>query len=183
MTGLNRQEAFFLFIGDIVIFLVALYLALFIRYAEAPGMALLENHLVAFAPIIIIWLAVFFIAGLYERHTMILRSRLPQTVIKAQIANTVIAIMFFYFAPYLQITPKTILFIYLAVSSFAAIIWRIYGYRIMSRSDKQNALLIGEGEEIKELEAEIRLYPYISANVLTELGFEVKTPIEIEVLK
>ena len=36
---------------------------------------------------------------------------------------------------------------------------------------------------LKELEAEIRLYPYISANVLTELGFEVKTPIEIEVLK
>ncbi|HEY9583986.1 MAG TPA: sugar transferase [Candidatus Paceibacterota bacterium] len=168
MTGLNRQEAFFLFIGDIAIFLVALYLALFLRYAQVPDLRLFQIHLTAFVPLIILWLLVFFIAGLYERHTMILRSRLPSLVIRAQIVNSVIAVIFFYFTDYIGITPKTTLFIYLVVSSILAIVWRIYGYRIMSKSRKQNALLIGEISELRELQAEVNhndLYPmrFVSA--------------------
>lgn len=167
MTGINRQEAFFLFVGDIVIFITALYLALFIRYATLPSLNILEIHFFAFIPLIILWLLVFFIAGLYERHTMILRSRLPSLVIRTQIANSIIAVMFFYFAT-IDITPKTTLFIYLAVSSLLAIIWRVYGYKIMSNSHKQNALLIGEIGELRELEAEVNhndLYPmrFVSA--------------------
>lgn len=167
MTGLNRQEAVFLFFGDIIIFLVALYLALFIRYTSLPDLKLLQIHFISFVPLIILWLLVFFIAGLYERHTMLLRSRLPSLVVRAQVVNSLIAVVFFYFAN-IDITPKTTLFIYLAVSSILAVLWRVYGYRIMSRSEKQNALLIGEVSELRELEAEVNhndLYPmrFISA--------------------
>lgn len=155
MTGLNRQEPFILLVGDILIFAVTLWLALFARYGHFPGVFILQNHALAFLPLLIVWLVVFFIAGLYERHTMLLRSRLPNIVISAQIINGIVAIAFFYFATYLTIAPKTVLFLYVALSSIGAIAWRIYGYPLIGSRHKENAFLIGQGEELRELEAEV----------------------------
>lgn len=168
MTGLNKREPLVLLVGDILIFAASLWLALFLRYGQMPDLPLLEDHVIAFAPIVIIWFIIFFIAGLYDRHTMILRSRLPSLVLKAQIVNGIIAIAFFYFAPFLKITPKTVLFVYVFICSIGAIFWRVYGYSLLGSRSKENALLIGEGEELRELEAEVNhndLYPvrFVSA--------------------
>jgi lipopolysaccharide/colanic/teichoic acid biosynthesis glycosyltransferase len=162
MNGLNKQEPLILLLGDVFIFIGALWVALFLRYGRTPDLGLLKGHLYAFIPLIIIWLVIFFIAGLYERHTMLLRSRLPNIVIGAQIANGIVAVAFFYFASYLTISPKTILFLYVVLSAVGAIAWRLYGYPVIGSRNKQNAFLIGEGEEIRELEAEVNhnnLYP------------------------
>lgn len=174
MTGLNRQEALFLFIGDIVIFISALWLTLFIRYTSVPK-ALFNSHIFAFAPLIILWLAIFFIAGLYERHTMLLQNRLPSIILRTQIVNGFVAIAFFYFWPNLDIAPKTVLFIYFVVSSVAAVIWRVYGYRLMSSKHKENAMLIGAVDELRELEAEVNhnnLYPirFVSSIDFDDVG-------------
>ncbi len=99
---------------------------------------------------------------------MLLRSRLPSIVLSAQIANGIVAVAFFYFATYLTIAPKTILFLYVALSAIGAIAWRLYGYPIIGSREKQNAFLIGEGDELRELEAEVNhndFYPihFVSA--------------------
>ena len=151
----SRKEAFFLFIGDAFFFIVSLWLTLLVRYGGAADSKIFADHLAPFSILFIVWFLVFFIAGLYEKHTLILKSRLPTIILNTQIINSVLAVLFFYFIPYFGITPKTNLFIYLVISFGLILVWRIYGEPLFGFRGKQNALLIGSGEEMRELLQEV----------------------------
>jgi exopolysaccharide biosynthesis polyprenyl glycosylphosphotransferase len=155
MSPFSKKDPFLLFAGDIVLFLVSLWLTLFVRYGELPSPSLFYTHLAPFSILFIVWYIVFFIAGLYEKHTIVLRTKLPSIIFRAQLINSLIAVLFFYFIPYFGITPKTILFIYLLISFSTIVFWRIYSYSILGRKRKQNALLIASGDEMKELRDEV----------------------------
>ncbi len=151
----SRKESARLFVGDIVLFLASLWLMLVLRYRQIPDAEILLNHLFPFSILFIVWILVFFIAGLYEKHTLILRNKLPSIILNAQIANVFLAVLFFYFIPYFGITPKTNLFIYLFISFSLIFIWRIYSQSFLKSKIKQNAILIGSGNEMRELKQEV----------------------------
>jgi lipopolysaccharide/colanic/teichoic acid biosynthesis glycosyltransferase len=155
MTEINKKEPVLLFLGDIFFLLFSLWLMLAFRYGDLPSVSLWYDHAVPFSLLFIVWVIVFFIAGLYEKHTVILRNRLPNILLNAQIANSTIAVLFFYFIPYFGITPKVNLFIYLFVSFGLLLFWRIVLFPSLGFRKKQNALLIGSGEEMKELKNEV----------------------------
>ncbi len=155
MRSLTKKEATILFCGDIFFFIFSLWLALFLRFAEVPTMERFTTHLVPFSLLFLVWILVYFIAGLYEKHTLILKSKLPNIIFNAQVVNSIFAIVFFYIIPVFGITPKTILFIYLVISFFGVLSWRLYGTALFGHYEKQPALLIGSGEEMKELLLEV----------------------------
>ena len=155
MVGLGKREATILLSGDIVIFALSLWLALFFRYGELPASAVYGSHLVPFSLIFALSVLVFFIAGLYEKHTVILKSRLPNIILKAQLANSALAVLFFYLVPYFGITPKTNLFVYLVISFSLILLWRLYGLALFGSRKRQNAIIIGSGIELKELFEEV----------------------------
>lgn len=159
MSISRRKESFTLFVGDIVLLYTSLYLALAFRYWAIPTEEVLKNHLSPFTIIIAVWLLIFFIGGLYEKHTLILKSRLPQTVLNAQTINTFIAVLFFYFIPYFGIAPKTNLFVYLLFSFVFILVWRIYGDRTLHSSVKERGILVGSGVEMRELKEEVNNNP------------------------
>lgn len=159
MTIAGKKETFALFLGDIFLLYFSLWLTLLLRYWEFPSQKVWDIHFEPFTFIIGVWVLVFFISGLYEKHTLILKSRLPSTVFNAQIANSFIAVLFFYFVPYFGIAPKTNLFIYLLVSFAFVLLWRIYGDRFLHPSVKQKGIIIGSGEEMKELLEEVNNNP------------------------
>ena len=128
---------------------------LLLRYFELPKFDIFLAHLIPFSFLFIVWVVVFFIAGLYEKHTVIFKSRLPNIIFNTQITNSIIAVLFFYFIPYFGITPKTSLFIYLIVSFGLITVWRLYFYPNIGTRRKQKALLIGTGSEMKELRDEV----------------------------
>ena len=155
MSFLNRKEPLVLLLGDLGSFVLALWLSLLIRTLEVPSQELFLLHLLPFSLLFAIWIVVFYIAGLYEKHTVILKSKLPSVLSSTQLTNSVLAVIFFYFIPFFGITPKTILFIYLFVSFVIVLGWRMYGYFIVGRGRANNAVLIGSGEEMKELLEEV----------------------------
>lgn len=155
MTISNRKEPIILFFGDIFFFSFSLWVALIIRSGSIPTRSALFDHFTPFAILFAVWVLVFFIAGLYEKHTVIFKSKLPSIIFNAQIANSVLAIVFFYLIPYFGITPKTILFIYLVISFGCVLFWRMYGYRFFTIVERENALIIGSGNEMKELYDEV----------------------------
>src|SRR3989344_8544897 len=159
MNSLQRQGSLLLLVGDFLAFLVSLWVALWLRNFEMPDAALFPTHLLPFSILFVVWIIVFYIAGLYEKHTMILKSRLPHTLANTQLANSILAVIFFYFIPFFGITPKTILFIYLFVSFVIILSWRMYGYTLVGRGYLNNAVLIGSGEEMKELLEEVNNNP------------------------
>jgi exopolysaccharide biosynthesis polyprenyl glycosylphosphotransferase len=115
----------------------------------------LASHSIPFSILFLAWVVVFFIAGLYEKHTRILKNRLPSVIFSAQVVNSILAVLFFYFIPYFGITPKTNLFIYLFISFALVLIWRIYAVPFLGFRRKENAILIGSGEEMSDLKEEV----------------------------
>jgi len=155
LDGVNKREAIILFLGDVVVFYVSLWLMLFLRHLMVPDRVLLEAHISPFTILFASWIVVFFIAGLYEKHTVILRSKLPTIIFYAQIVNSAIAVLFFYLIPYFGITPKTNLFIYLIVSFALVVFWRMRPYWLIGSRRREKGILIGSGEEMRELHSEV----------------------------
>jgi len=155
----NKKEPFLLFIGDIFIFALSLLLALFIRGVDDNFWATYLMHLAPFSIIFLAWTLVFFIAGLYDKYTTILKDTISSTIFNAQLANSFIAIAFFYLIPYFGITPKTILFIDLVISFLLVYTWRIYSHQLFGLKRKEPAIIVGSGEDMKVLEKEINENP------------------------
>ncbi len=155
----SKKETLFLFLGDLVCFSAALWLTLLVRHGELPSVELWYAHLKPFSVLFVFWVIAFFIAGLYERHTLLLRGKFPMRLLNAQLGNTIIAVLFFYFVPVFGINPKTNLFIYLVISSLLIFAWRLFGRELLPRGKRELALLIGGGEEVDELEKEINGNP------------------------
>ncbi|MGB3921758.1 MAG: exopolysaccharide biosynthesis polyprenyl glycosylphosphotransferase [Minisyncoccia bacterium] len=179
MSFLNRREPLILLLGDLVSFAAALWLALLIRSFEIPSQETFLLHLTPFAMLFVVWIFVFYIAGLYEKHTTILKSKLPGALASTQLVNSGIAVAFFYLVPFFGITPKIVLFIYLAISFGLTLVWRIYGYFIIGKREPATAILIGAGDEMKELFNEvnnnpvshIRFSSFVDLNRADEKGF------------
>ena len=169
MTITNRREPLLLFVIDICLFFIALWLTLLLRYLHLPTADEFYNHLLPFSVLFFVWVIVFFIAGLYDKHTTLFRSRLPNTILNAQTVNVIIAALFFFLVPDIGITPKTSLGIYLIVSSTLIIFWRLYLAPRLSLKRQNAAILIAGGEEMEELAREVngnRGYPFIFVAVI-----------------
>ncbi|HEY4517724.1 MAG TPA: sugar transferase [Candidatus Paceibacterota bacterium] len=164
-----RREPFFLFIVDSTLFLAALWLTLLLRYLTIPSLGTFYNHFLPFSFLFASWVLVFFIAGLYDKHTTLFRSRLPTTILNAQAINVTIAALFFFLVPNFGVTPKASLAIYSLVSSALILLWRLYFFPRLAGNKKQRALLVGSGEEIMELRAEVDgspRYPFLFTAVI-----------------
>ncbi|MDP3661543.1 MAG: sugar transferase [bacterium] len=155
MNIFNSREHIALLLGDILVFAASLWLTLFFRYAALPERGLFAEHLFPFLFLFILWIVVFFIAGLYEKQTVILRHRLPHLLFNTLLLNSILAVVFFYFLPVFEITPKGSLFLYLIISFPLMLLWRIYGSAMLSPWKREKAIAIGEGEELKELITEV----------------------------
>jgi len=170
-----KSEALLLLIGDIVIFYASLWLMLFLSYWSFSVKEEYAIHIVPFSVLFVVWIIIFFIAGLYEKHTLLLRGKLVTIMINTQIVNALIAVLFFYLIPYYGITPKTNLFVYLIVSFVFVWLWRLNGYKIFSVRKKQKAFLIASGQEMGELKNEVNnnvRYDIIFSSVLDLDGLD-----------
>jgi exopolysaccharide biosynthesis polyprenyl glycosylphosphotransferase len=156
MTLASKKRMSLLFIGDFLVLALSLWITLFVRYAAAPSAQTLYDHFTAFLPLLLIWILVFFISGLYEKHTVIFKTEIPLTLFRAQLVNAGLAVIFFYLAPYLPIAPKTVLLLYVVISSLALLVWRTEIFpRFSNGEGKEKAVIIGAGAETEELKREI----------------------------
>lgn len=159
MAVTNKNEALLLFFGDVLVFFLSLWLMILLRFRETPDVSVFIDHVAPFSIIFVLWFVVFFIAGLYEKHTLILKNRIPAIILNAQLVNSGLAVVFFYLVPYFGITPKTNLFVYIVISFGLILFWRIRGVSVLSAHDREKAVLIGGGEEAKELKDEVNNNP------------------------
>jgi lipopolysaccharide/colanic/teichoic acid biosynthesis glycosyltransferase len=159
----GRRASYLLFVGDIVAFGVSLYLTLWLRYGAIPAAVTVTPYLVPFAFLFVLWVLVFYSAGLYSKRLALFPSRLPDALFKTQLANILFAALFFFLIPTFGITPKTILAIYLVVSLVLIFIWRLALYpNIPMHRSRERAVLLTQGSEADELFAEVNGNPRYS---------------------
>lgn len=169
MTIFNRKTALLLLVGDCVVFIASLWFTLFLRYGEVPREAFFRAHLEPFSLLFVVWILIFFIAGLYDKQTVLFKSKLPKLLTEVQVINILIAIIFFYFIPWYGISPKTTLFLYLLISLFLVLAWRVYGYIAIVPTVREQALVIGGGEEIRELVTVLNQHKEYNIDVVSEI--------------
>lgn len=165
MTTL-RPRTLILFLGDVLSFTAALWLALYLRTFSVPSAKLFNEHLQPFSLLFVIWVAVFFIAGLYESRSIILARRtLSAALLVSQTVNVLIAALFFFFVPIYGIEPKTVLFIYLLVSFALVLLWRAVLFPRLMLTRPEPAIMVGEGPQIDELVEALARAPLAPARV------------------
>lgn len=169
---ISRNEPFFLLVGDIFAFLAALWLTIAVRYLNIPSPETFQRFLSPFLILFMGWITVFFIIGLYEKHTLIVQRRLPSKILNAQIANSIMAVGFFYLIPNFGLAPKTMLFFIVLFSSILVFFWRLYFYRIIYPLKKEYALFVGNGKESQELMQELQENPRYGVVVKEVFDFD-----------
>ncbi|MEZ4195053.1 MAG: sugar transferase [Candidatus Paceibacterota bacterium] len=168
--GERVRELTWLIIGDIIFFVIALWLTLFFRYLEFPSSERFGAHLGPFLTISTVWLFIFYIAGLYDKQTLFLKSLLFTRILNTLVANGIVASILFLIIPF-GIAPKTNLVIYLLVSVVLFTWWRMYLYRYIAPKIEHRALLLADGPEAIELVDEINnnnRYTYSFIRIIDE---------------
>jgi len=152
--GERTIELLILIVGDALMFISALWVTLLVRYQSWPSATNLELHLVPFLWLTFIWIFVFYIGGLYDKHTTVLKSLLLSRILNIQVVNIIIAALLFALVPF-GITPKTNLVIYLVISLIFLTTWRLYLFNLFSSKNTHKAILLADGKEAIELVDEV----------------------------
>jgi lipopolysaccharide/colanic/teichoic acid biosynthesis glycosyltransferase len=168
--GERSRELLVLISGDIAVFMVSLWLTLLLRYLSVPSVELLLDHLGPFVLLSSIWLLIFYMAGLYDKHTVFLKSLLFSRILNTQVVNILLASLVFLIIPF-SIAPKTNLVIYLLVSVVLITWWRMVLFNKVSPRTEHKAILIADGAEAIELVDEINnndRYNYSFVRIIDE---------------
>lgn len=152
--GERTRELLILLVGDIFFFTLSLWLTLLVRYLQWPSAERLETHFMPFMILSAVWLFIFYIAGLYDKHTVFLKSLLFSRILNTQFVNMLLAALLFLIIPF-GIAPKTNLVIYLFISVGLITWWRLTLFNYFSPRNKHKAILIADGKEAIELVDEI----------------------------
>ncbi len=131
MKSTRKLRQFFIFIVDVGIFFLALFLALFVRHGEVPSSNEWWILCWSFLFSWILWIAVFYTADLYNINSSFDDIRFAGKLLTVVAVNALLSALVFYLGD-MEKTPKTILFIY---SGFLFILlwsWR-FAYGRVSR--------------------------------------------------
>jgi lipopolysaccharide/colanic/teichoic acid biosynthesis glycosyltransferase len=156
MTFGGKKATTLLFGGDIVVFILSLWLTLLVRYLALPKLSVFLHQLDLYGVLFVIWLLVFYMAGLYGKRVILFKNELWGAILRTQLLNIVIGALFFFLLPEYGIAPKTVLLVYLFVSLAGIFLWRLMIFpRVTRPSSRDRAALIGEGPEVEELMQEV----------------------------
>lgn len=154
-----------LLLGDIVLLYGSLAIALWIRgRGELYREFLL--HADPFTLLFVAWIFVFYLTGIYDLHRLKNNFEFIKALGIGLTVNSLIAVLFFYLIPFSGLTPKTNLFVFLAVFSILTYYWRyLYNHFVESGAPTSKLLLIGTNPIAEELAR------YLTQN--PQLGYEV----------
>lgn len=140
-----------LLMGDMGALYTAVWCTLLVRHVTFPTGELVAVHVLAFSVLFPLWFFVFFIFGLYDRHTHVFVSELPRRIVYAQGINTLIAALFFFVIPFFSITPKTVLVLFLLISTALLLVFRVLIVPNIWRGIPVSFVVVGGGAYTPDL--------------------------------
>ncbi|OGN30022.1 MAG: hypothetical protein A3A33_01715 [Candidatus Yanofskybacteria bacterium RIFCSPLOWO2_01_FULL_49_25] len=159
-----------LFLVDVAILYLALYLTLFLRYGREIQQYI-SIHLVPFTIIFALWLLVFYIVNLYDIGVSKNNITFYSSYLYAMAFNAAIAIAFFYLTPSIEIAPRRNLFVFLAFSGALLFAWRwLFNVALVRAGIGNNTLIIGNSQHAGELYDFLLANPQLGYNALGMLN-------------
>ncbi len=138
-------------LGDIGIFYISFYLAVFFRFNFYFDPKIFSLGLIPFSCLFVFWLLSFSFNHLYEAEYLRPFARFIKFIFWSTVINAVLATFLFYLIPEANFAPKIILFLVLIISSFLILIWRILFNLVLGHISILKVALIGQEPEMSEL--------------------------------
>lgn len=158
MDAGNKLKAFLFFIADAAALYAALFITLLVRYGGQFYKEFEDAHAIPFTIIFVLWIIVFYVAGLYDLRRLRNNLEFLKTLFLCLGVNAALAVLLFYLIPVFGITPKTNLLIFIIIFAVIEVFWRRFLNRLMAFGEAPNRMLvIGDGAigaEIKKTVAE-----------------------------
>src|SRR5271156_4222126 len=142
METANKLKVFLFFIADAAALYAALFIALFIRYGGDYYAQFVNAHALPFTVIFVVWLIVFYIAGLYDLRRLRNNLDFIKTLFISLLVNALLAAVLFYLVPAFGIAPKTNLLIFIVVFAVIEVLWRRFLNRVMAFGEAPNKILV-----------------------------------------
>ena len=151
--------------GDITWLFIALIITIFAKQNFELDLNYLNKHILPFSFIFPIWNVTYYVEGMYSLRTFN-PNGLTVSLVRSQIINLTLGILFFYIFDFDGITPKTNLFIILIISSIFLFVWRKIFFKFFSmRTLKLKTYIVANARKTEEVKAKLEELPY--------LGFEI----------
>lgn len=166
MYSFSGLKQVVLLIGDAVVLYISLIITLWIRYGNLFYSELIERHLEPFTIIFVLWLIIFYIAGLYDLKSLKNSLEFGKIFWYAIVSNAGLAVTFFYLIPFFNITPKTNLVIFLVIFSGLGYLWRqSYNSFLNATGASSRVLMVGSNKTAEELMDHLQKNPQLGYKV------------------
>jgi exopolysaccharide biosynthesis polyprenyl glycosylphosphotransferase len=162
----NKIKQFILLLGDLAIFYGSLYLALLVRYGKFPTNQLWHQHFLPFTAIFVVWIIIFYISELYNLNFAINNRKFYRLSFRSFFSGGLIAALFFYLNPHIDITPKTNLALFVFIFALLFLLWRnLYNWSLKSYLPKEHLAIIGYNGQVEELIKELKKKPHLGFRI------------------
>lgn len=164
------------FIGDILVSLLSLFVALSFRFIDLPDNDRLYAHIQIFVPIFLLLIALYFSFDFYDFSPFSSRLRQLSRIINIHLFTALVGFGYFYlFSNYTEITPKTVLVLYTVFQILFSSLFRILLVPIFFKSEeKSKALLIADEHEYRELKDFVNKHSYFSFYFVDHINVEAE---------
>ena len=161
-----KRRQFMVFLIDLVVLYAVLFLSLAIRNIEIPRASTWWGHAYYFSYIFFGWLLIFYILRLYALDVPFNSLKFAARLAIAVSVSGLSTALFFYLAPDVPITPKTVLFLFVILSYLAILGWRQLYAQIMRLSPIRSMIgFIGFTTETTELIHSLLARPHLGFNL------------------
>ena len=160
MTNTLFFRKLLLVIGDILLLYLSLLLALVIRSFGHLQPEFFFQHLPPFTILYLLWLAIFYILGLYDFSLFQELSAFSARICLGLGLSLATGTSFFYLIPSLGISPKTTLFLNILVFGILIFAWRRFFYFIFSSHFQTQVAIVGKNASSEELAKSIQKNPH-----------------------
>ncbi|KKS00003.1 MAG: hypothetical protein UU49_C0001G0003 [Candidatus Magasanikbacteria bacterium GW2011_GWC2_41_17] len=159
--------------GDTLGLYLALFLALTIRYQENPWSKTWATHWPTFSLIFFLWLVIFYLSGLYDLRKAKNDLQFFSSFLIGIGINLLLAIGYFYIVNLLNLSPKTILLLLIAVYLPIFVLWRLLVHSLLRSSTFGARLLfLGLNKETRELISIFSKNPQLGYNAVAVVAEE-----------
>ena len=170
MPQRTGMKTFFLLLGDVIALYASLLVMLVLRYGTGLYREFVDIHAVPFTVIFVLWIIIFYIAGLYDLRRLRNNVDFLKTLALATAVGAAFAVLLFYFIPAFGITPKTNLFLFLIIFIVIETVWRRIANNVLSAGEAPNrVILIGDGPLAGEIAATIKENPQIGYAIAQQI--------------
>jgi len=163
----RKTKQFGIFLVDLILLYAAIWVSLALRATSVPNLSRVWAHVVAFSPVMPIWIVIFYTMGLYALETPFDDVNFLGRLAAAVGIAALITALYFYLVPTRLISPKTVLFIHAGAAFILMLGWRyLLGKVLRSSLYTKTTVFIGLNDEVDTLIREVRSKPFLGYDVV-----------------